>query len=125
MSSLQGAEVYRNLYELIVPIYTTNNNLRLMQKLNDLVAAINNYKQRLIVQLINIEWIPTESASIRRIAYNAAESYLYVQFKSSDLIYVYYDVPKDIWHGLLGTKSKGSYLDRNIKDRFQFVTTKV
>lgn len=57
----------------------------------------------------NIKWINAESSNIRKFYYNINSKNLYIMFVSGS-IYVYYDVNKDIFMGLLSAPSKGVYV---------------
>jgi len=63
---------------------------------------------------------PVDSASIQLVAYEAETKRLYVRFRGSGESYVYHDVPPLAYTGLLSAGSKGSYLNRTIKPRYQY-----
>ncbi|HEX7081582.1 MAG TPA: KTSC domain-containing protein [Gammaproteobacteria bacterium] len=59
-----------------------------------------------------------KSRGIRRIAYNAEERTLDVEFSSSKL-YRYLDVPPAAYEWLSRAKSKGRFINRLIKDKYR------
>ena len=48
----------------------------------------------------------------------AEKNNLYVDYKSGS--YVYYDVPKEIYTGLLAADSKGKYMWAKVKGRYDY-----
>jgi len=62
-----------------------------------------------IVESTNLDWV----------SYDEEENKLYVQFKNGGL-YVYFDVPKEIFMNLLKASSKGRYHAVMIKYKFKY-----
>lgn len=66
------------------------------------------------------EWIDTpESSNLQRFMYNEESQVLTVEFKNGG-VYEYYDVPVNIYEGLVNADSKGSYLYHYIKGSFRY-----
>lgn len=61
-----------------------------------------------------IEMKPVESSNIRSIGYDESKADLHVEFKGSG-IYIYHDVPKEVYDGFMAAESKGNFLAKNIK----------
>lgn len=59
------------------------------------------------------------SSNIDSIGYNATKKQLFVKFKN-DTIYVYKDVPKDVWNELQNVESKGKFVYYEIKDVYDY-----
>lgn len=66
---------------------------------------------------LNKEYV--ESSNLDWISYDESEHKLYIQFKNQSL-YVYYDVPKEIYTNLKNAVSKGKYHAYNIKWKFEY-----
>lgn len=60
-----------------------------------------------------------DSSNIESIGYDDDTLELHVQFLSGGL-YVYGDVPREIFDDLLNAPSKGSFLNREIKGVYQY-----
>jgi len=58
------------------------------------------------------------SSNIRSVGYDPTSSILEVEFNSGS-IYQYLDVPESEYEGLMNADSKGRYLNRNIKGRYE------
>ena len=63
-----------------------------------------------------MEMIKVESSNVVAVGYKKND--LYVDFKSGS--YVYFDVPKIIYEGLLKAESKGKYMWAKIRDRYDY-----
>lgn len=59
------------------------------------------------------------STNINSIGYDEEKQILYVSFHSNSL-YMYYDVPQEVYNEFLNSHSKGSYLYKNIIDYFDY-----
>ncbi len=59
-----------------------------------------------------MQMISVASSNIHSIGYEAG--ILYVRFISNGSLYRYYNVPKNVFDGLLAAGSKGSYLHSHI-----------
>ena len=62
-----------------------------------------------------IEMTYVDSSNIQSIGYDTAAMELHIQFLKTGL-YVYREVPKEVFDELLNSDSKGSYFNRNIKN---------
>lgn len=60
-----------------------------------------------------------ESSNLEQIGYDSDKSELHVIFKDGSL-YVYSDVPVQIYEALLVAPSKGSYLNREVKGVYNY-----
>lgn len=65
------------------------------------------------------EMIYVDSSNIEAIGYDDGTQELYVQFLSG-ACYIYYDVPREIFEGLMYSASKGSFLNREVKSVYRF-----
>ena len=65
------------------------------------------------------EMIYVDSSNIEAIGYDDAAQELHVQFISGGC-YIYHSVPRQIYEGLMGAPSKGSFLNREVKGVYQF-----
>jgi hypothetical protein len=54
------------------------------------------------------------SSNLMSIGYDVDSKILEIEFLSRD-IYQYFDIPKNIFQGLMNAASHGTYLDANIK----------
>lgn len=61
---------------------------------------------------------PVVSSNIRSVGYDPTSSILEVEFNSGS-IYQYLDVPENEYEGLMNAASKGRYINRNIKGRYE------
>lgn len=60
-----------------------------------------------------------DSSNIEAIGYDDDHRELHVKFLGGGY-YVYHDVPRDVFDSLMNAPSKGSFLNREIKNRYQF-----
>ncbi|GAA0103276.1 KTSC domain-containing protein [Paraclostridium bifermentans] len=65
-----------------------------------------------------MQMIPVSSSNLVSVGYDPQNMTLRVQFNSGT--YDYYNVPKNIFDGLLAATSKGSYHHSFIKNSFRF-----
>jgi hypothetical protein len=65
------------------------------------------------------EMIYVDSSNIEAIGYDDTAQELHVQFLSSGY-YIYYDVPREIFDALMYSASKGSFLNREVKNVYRF-----
>jgi hypothetical protein len=61
--------------------------------------------------------LAVESTTLVMIAYDLDRQLLKLEFRDR-AIYHYYDVPVDVYQGLVGAPSKGVYFNRSIRGRF-------
>jgi len=60
-----------------------------------------------------------QSSNIEAVGYDESAEQLHVQFLSGGY-YVYHDVPREVFQELMYAPSKGSFLNREIKNRYHF-----
>ena len=60
-----------------------------------------------------------DSSNIEAIGYDETSQELHVQFLSGGK-YVYYDVPRELFDAFMAAPSKGSFLNREIKEVFRY-----
>ena len=60
-----------------------------------------------------------DSSNIEAIGYDDGNQELHVQFLSSG-VYIYSDVPREIFDDLMNAPSKGSFLNREVKGNYQY-----
>jgi hypothetical protein len=65
------------------------------------------------------EMIYVDSSNVQAIGYDDATLDLHVQFVDGGY-YVYHQVPRSIFDGLMGAPSKGSFLNREVRSIYQF-----
>ncbi|MDQ2053243.1 phage portal protein [Halobellus sp. H-GB7] len=71
----------------------------------------------------SVETVSFDSTNLESAAYDADNDELYVRFKrdeGTDSLYVYLDVPQQIWEGLKDASSHGSYHYSNIRTEFPY-----
>lgn len=61
-----------------------------------------------------------DSSNIEAIGYDSDAQELHVRFLNSGETYVYYNVEEWVFHEFMQADSKGTYLNRNIKERFPY-----
>jgi hypothetical protein len=66
-----------------------------------------------------IEMIYVDSSNVEAIGYDDDTQELHVQFLSGGN-YIYHGVPREKFDGLLNAPSKGSFLNREVKNVYQF-----
>ncbi|MGA1980727.1 MAG: KTSC domain-containing protein [Sedimentisphaerales bacterium] len=66
-----------------------------------------------------VEMQYVDSSNIEAIGHDVAAQELHVRFLSGDL-YVYHGVPQEVYDDLMASSSKGSYLNRVIKERYEY-----
>lgn len=72
-----------------------------------------------LVFMNEIEMIPVRSSSIKSIGYDTDEMVLRVKFLSG-VVYDYSNVPGNIFEEFLLSSSKGTYLNKKIKNKYRF-----
>lgn len=65
------------------------------------------------------EMIYVDSSNVEAIGYDGDTQELHVQFVSGGT-YVYHDVPRNVFDDLMSAASKGSFLNREIKNVYRF-----
>ena len=62
---------------------------------------------------------PVASSAISSVGYDPESETLEVEF-TSGAVYEYYDVPRKVFRSLMSAPSKGQFLAKRIKDRYEF-----
>lgn len=65
------------------------------------------------------EMIYVDSSNIEAIGYDVDAQELHVRFLSG-AVYIYYEVPQGVFDAFVSAPSKGSFLNRDIKNVFRF-----
>jgi KTSC domain len=63
--------------------------------------------------------VAVKSTTLITFAYDVDSQLLQLEFRDR-AIYHYFDVPADVYQGLAGASSKGSYFNRAIRGQFAF-----
>ena len=61
-----------------------------------------------------------ESTNIESVGYDEFQKALHVLFKGRPTVYVYQDVPRELFDAMMRADSKGAYLGRMIKGKHEF-----
>ncbi len=61
-----------------------------------------------------------ESTNIESVGYDEFQKALHVLFKGRPIVYVYQDVPRELFDAMMRADSKGAYLSRMIKGTYEF-----
>lgn len=67
-----------------------------------------------------MERIPVDSSNIASIGYDEDTNTLEIEFHNGG-VYQYFDVPFDVYDGMMEAGSKGQYLAQQIKGQFRYV----
>lgn len=62
---------------------------------------------------------PVQSSNVASVGYDDGSRILEVEFHGGG-VYHYLNVPEAVYHALISASSIGSYLNANIKTRYQF-----
>lgn len=65
------------------------------------------------------EMIYVDSSTVEAVGYDDKAQELHVQFTSHG-IYIYYEVPRNVFDAFMSAASKGSFLNREIKGVYRF-----
>ncbi len=63
---------------------------------------------------------PVDSSSIAAIGYERSGRRLIVQFRQSERVYAYFDVPRSVFEGLCHAASKGGFFNDEIKPNYLY-----
>lgn len=66
-----------------------------------------------------MRWQSVVSSHLERVRYDEDSMVLEIEFHGGDQ-YQYFDVPKNIYEGLISANSKGGYFHNNIKGHFRY-----
>jgi len=69
-----------------------------------------------------MEWHELSSSVIARVAYDETSHTLMIEFRSGTF-YDYFNVPKSVYHELIGASSAGTYFAENIRDVYRYTRT--
>jgi hypothetical protein len=67
-----------------------------------------------------MQMFAVSSSNLSAVGYDPDDLALVTTFKNGTT-YKYLNVPPSLFQGLMSAPSKGTYFNRNIKDRFRFV----
>ena len=65
------------------------------------------------------DMIYVDSSNIEAIGYDEITQELHVRFLSGAM-YVYYNIPREIYDAIMNAPSKGSFLNREVKGAFEY-----
>ena len=63
---------------------------------------------------------PVDSSAIRAVGYDARRQELRIEYHSRRGAYEYHDVPPEVFAELMEADSKGSYVNHEIRDRYEY-----
>lgn len=96
---------------------------------NDLFEGLKSYSEKinktdfldkeLIQKIKEEERRSVESSNIASIGFNEASQILEIAFLSGG-VYQYYDVPKNIYNGIMAADSQGQYFAQQIKNNYRY-----
>ncbi len=66
-----------------------------------------------------MDMIPVRSSNLSAVGYDDATSTLRIRFNSGGL-YDYYNVPSNVYQGLMSASSHGTYFHQHIKDVYRY-----
>jgi hypothetical protein len=66
-----------------------------------------------------VRQVPVESTTLSRAGYSRGDAILELVFRSGE-VYRYFDVPVEIYEGLLRADSKGGYFNDHIRNMFRY-----
>jgi hypothetical protein len=61
-----------------------------------------------------------DSSSLFGVMYDADSKGLFVCFRDSGDIYLYYGLPQEVYNELMAAESKGAYLNQQIKGKYDY-----
>ena len=67
-----------------------------------------------------IELIPVSGSTISRIGYDRKEKTLAVEFKPKGTLYLYEDVPFEVYVNMLKAESASKFLKSNIEGKYKY-----
>ncbi len=62
---------------------------------------------------------PVSSTNLASVGYDGASRVLEIQFRNGR-VYEYYDVPREVYEGVIGAPSPGEFFTSRIRGRFRF-----
>ncbi|HPT16943.1 MAG TPA: KTSC domain-containing protein [Kiritimatiellia bacterium] len=67
----------------------------------------------------DIEMKSVSSTFLDKVGYDAQAKVLAIQMKNSSDVYLYQDVPQELYDDLLAAESKGGFYVKNVKGKFR------
>ena len=67
----------------------------------------------------DIEMKSVSSSFLDKVGYDAQAKVLAIQMKNSSDVYLYQDVPQELYDDLLAAESKGGFYVKNVKGKFR------
>ena len=66
-----------------------------------------------------MSWINVSSTNLSRIRYDDSKNILEIEFEGGR-VYQFFDVPKQVFEGLLNAESKGKFFREQIKGHYRY-----
>ena len=66
-----------------------------------------------------MKWIPVSSSNLLRVRYDESTNTLEIEFVGGR-IYQYFDVPPQVFEGLISASSHGKYFAQSIKGQYRY-----
>jgi len=66
-----------------------------------------------------MKWIPVSSSNLSRVRYDESTNTLEIEFVGGR-IYQYFDVPPQVFEGLISASSHGKYFAQSIKGQYRY-----
>lgn len=66
-----------------------------------------------------MERVSVSSSNIASVGYDAEQKTLEVEFNSGS-VYQYFEVPKEVYEGMLAAGSVGKYFNQHVKDVYSY-----
>jgi len=66
-----------------------------------------------------MSWINVSSTNLSRIRYDDSKNILEIEFQGGR-VYQFFDVPKQVFEGLLNAESKGKFFHEQIKGHYRY-----
>ena len=66
-----------------------------------------------------IRRVPVESSNLKSVGFDAKTKTLEVEFIHGG-VYSYFDVPEEVFAGLMKAESKGGFFQKNVRGQFRF-----
>jgi hypothetical protein len=111
-------QLFGSSWGLAITYATTKEvSSRIFTSKNILIMDQSQYLKELSLEL-GIPMIPCESSNIEGYAYNSKEQKLWIAFKGNK-VYSYNKVPHQIADGLHQAESKGKFVHKFIRNKFE------
>ena len=65
------------------------------------------------------KWFRVDSSNIEMVAYDYGANVLYVRFHTGS-VYIYYDVPRDVYTELKNSESVGEYFSEHVRGEYEY-----